>query len=206
MNLEGAKIAICNGAFDTMVLDLFRRNNFTVTRPENADIICFTGGADIVPSLYGEERIKGVYCSPDRDAFEIEVWKAWPSKPKIGICRGGQLLNVLSGGSMWQDTDGHGHTHKAWDTRSKKEVRVSSMHHQMMRPHDSGEVLTTARESSYVESAKERILRRIEGYEDIECVWYPSTKSLCYQPHPEVDSREGVSYFFELVRNTIGRL
>ena len=33
---------------------------------QEANLLCFTGGADVSPELYGEENV-GSYCSPERD-------------------------------------------------------------------------------------------------------------------------------------------
>jgi len=40
-----------------------------------------------------------------RDAYEMELIRAFENagKPVFGICRGFQLINVLHGGSLWQD-------------------------------------------------------------------------------------------------------
>jgi putative glutamine amidotransferase len=59
-----------------------------------ADGIVFTGaGNDIDPRLYGERR-RAVCVEPDI----------------VGICRGGQLLNIASGGSLYQDVHADGLT------------------------------------------------------------------------------------------------
>ena len=66
----------------------------------------FTGGHDVDPSLYGEEKTG--LCGPacmERDRLEQNVFRmAWEDhKAVLGICRGLQLINVLMGGSMFQD-------------------------------------------------------------------------------------------------------
>lgn len=70
------------------------------------DGILLTGGADVDPSAYGEERLAecGSACA-ERDCFEIAVIKEALRKEKsiFGICRGSQILNVALGGSLWQD-------------------------------------------------------------------------------------------------------
>ena len=66
----------------------------------------FTGGHDVSPALYGETPISscGVPC-PQRDLLEKMIfWKAYEkNKPILGICRGIQLINVLMGGTLYQD-------------------------------------------------------------------------------------------------------
>lgn len=66
----------------------------------------FTGGHDVNPELYGEEPIPACgACCPQRDALEGDIYKIADAedKPILGICRGVQLLNVLAGGSLYQD-------------------------------------------------------------------------------------------------------
>ena len=65
-----------------------------------------TGGHDIDPALYGEERNKN--CGePCRMRDMIEPWiyerAVLEDKPVLGICRGIQLINVAEGGTLYQD-------------------------------------------------------------------------------------------------------
>lgn len=151
---------------------------------QEADLLCFTGGADVSPGLYGEENV-GSYCSPERDKYEEQVfdWAYAHDVPMVGICRGGQFLNVMNGGKMWQDVDNHAisGTHKAvckyWG-----EIMVSSTHHQMMRTGAGGELIAYANLSSYKLNDK----GGSRDLCDVEVVHYKDTKSLCYQPHPEI--------------------
>jgi putative glutamine amidotransferase len=69
------------------------------------DGIMFAGGADLDPSLYGEERHpETTAVRPDRDASEVALMKAALDRdmPVLAICRGMQLLNVVRGGSLLQ--------------------------------------------------------------------------------------------------------
>lgn len=70
------------------------------------DGILFSGGMDIQPSLYGEER------HPDSDEgdsqldeFEMALadWALQEDIPVLGVCRGMQLLNIVLGGTLYQD-------------------------------------------------------------------------------------------------------
>ena len=68
--------------------------------------VLLTGGHDIDPSLYGEERRPecGESCK-ERDEMETELLKQALEKniPILGICRGIQFLNVHLGGTLYQD-------------------------------------------------------------------------------------------------------
>ena len=73
---------------------------------EACDALVLTGGKDLEPSLYHQEKLNDtVKCDPERDRFEMAVAKAFldEKKPILTICRGFQLLNVLLGGDLYQD-------------------------------------------------------------------------------------------------------
>lgn len=66
----------------------------------------FTGGHDVDPVLY--HASKSEKCGPanhDRDMLEQRIFKyaLEADKPVFGICRGIQLINVLCGGTLYQD-------------------------------------------------------------------------------------------------------
>ena len=73
---------------------------------ERLDGLIFTGGFDIHPLTYGEDlhpKIGELY--PVRDRIEIMAaqYALKLDKPILGICRGCQLLNVVMGGTLYQD-------------------------------------------------------------------------------------------------------
>ena len=70
------------------------------------DGFLFTGGEDIDPALYAQGKMS--FCgdtSSCRDTLEKIVFqKAMKyKKPILGICRGVQFINVILGGSLYQD-------------------------------------------------------------------------------------------------------
>lgn len=73
---------------------------------ENFDGFLFTGGPDIDPTYYHEEKKENCGdLTPYRDTLESQLFKEVYAlnKPILGICRGHQLLNVLCGGTLYQD-------------------------------------------------------------------------------------------------------
>ena len=67
--------------------------------------IC-TGGDDIDPSIYGEEKHpKCGAIENGRDLCELSLLAKVTAldKPVFGICRGIQIMNVALGGTLWQD-------------------------------------------------------------------------------------------------------
>ncbi len=70
------------------------------------DGFLFTGGQDIGPDLYGQERIPECgYQAVLRDHQEIWMLRRLRelNKPVLGICRGIQTINVAFGGTLYQD-------------------------------------------------------------------------------------------------------
>ena len=179
----------------------------------DADIILFTGGEDVDPGLYGEEPLKGTFFNRDRDDAEMAIYLAAVETgiPMVGICRGGQFLNVGNGGKMWQHVNNHAGPHLAFEIDmdgklSKKGFVVTSTHHQMMRPSDDGIVLLVAQKATTLSRFGEEVTKKDAwSSNDTEVVWYPDTKSLCFQPHPEFRgaSPECVAYFNTLMDDLI---
>jgi putative glutamine amidotransferase len=70
------------------------------------DGLVLTGGGDIDPVLYREERHPTVTdAEPGRDEFEIDLARRAMDAdlPLLAICRGAQVLNVAAGGTLVQD-------------------------------------------------------------------------------------------------------
>jgi putative glutamine amidotransferase len=64
------------------------------------------GGFDIHPSYYGERPIRQLgVVKAQRTEFELDIAAAALKKdlPTLGICGGEQALNVVLGGSLYQD-------------------------------------------------------------------------------------------------------
>ena len=65
-----------------------------------------TGGADVLPTLYGEDAHETFTpAEPGRDDFEVALTNdaVAADLPLLAICRGVQVLNVARGGSLVQD-------------------------------------------------------------------------------------------------------
>lgn len=176
---------------NTRVQSLFATHGFDIVYEAKADnlrkppsLVVFTGGEDIDPAWYNEPKYFRTMSHPKRDHREMVYYEKYLDVPKVGICRGGQFLNVLSGGRMWQHVSGHTDTHKMIDLLfTKTELKVPSTHHQMMLPSEEAFILAVAKVAKdHVSCAKKTPPK--PKY-DPEVVWYPKTNSLCYQPHPE---------------------
>lgn len=211
------KVLIIGNNYGVESMFRTKRDKYLVLLDDNKvepDLLVFTGGADINPKLYGEEPLKETSFSQSRDAEDLEYWNLYPATPKVGICRGGQFLNVMSGGSMWQHVDQHGQNHMIHNLLhvppiNEQQLMVTSTHHQMMVAGPEGEVLAIAvdhmnRKRGLANVYKSYIGRKRPEY-DTEVVWYPKTDSLCFQPHPEYHNfPEMREYFFKLLNHFFG--
>lgn len=119
---------------------------------ERLDGLVMTGGGDVDPAHYGEERHPS--CdppNPERDAFDMRLarWALETGRPLLAICRGMQILAVTDGGSLYQHI---GEEHRVRERRHEvvhtaavepdsllarltgvRELGVNTIHHQAVR-------------------------------------------------------------------------
>lgn len=173
---------------------------------ERLDGILIPGGVDIDPKHYGEAvRPECGNLDPARDRVELQLarWAMADGKPIFGLCRGHQIINVASGGTMWQDlasqnpsfhkhdffpTAGFERDHVAHDvdivsgTRLSQllestRVGVNSMHHQAIR--------TLGRDLVASATADDGLIEAIEGTGEGFCIgvqWHPEVFEMT-DPH-----------------------
>lgn len=207
MRTHKGRVLVLGGGMD--YIRMFYENGWNGANDiMDADVICFTGGEDVDPEFYGEKALSVSRFNTSRDNFEMEVYcKAVVEDiPMVGICRGGQFLNVMSGGSLWQDVNGHLGRHEIKDTFSGEIIQgMSSTHHQMMRPCKDGKILAHAAKSTLKLGFGQEMKRDTPEMDDVEVVWYENGKSLCFQPHPEFGGYPDCrTYFFDLFDKYIG--
>jgi putative glutamine amidotransferase len=90
----GNPVLIPLGLHDDQINDLLLR----------LDGVLFTGGGDIHPERFGgKDHPKISEINEDRDQIEMELYQiaVHQETPFLGICRGLQLINVASGGSLY---------------------------------------------------------------------------------------------------------
>lgn len=144
--------------------------------------VMLTGGGDVDPMLYGEER--HATFSPaesGRDAFEMALARAAVAAgvPMLAICRGMQLLNVAMGGTLVQDIPSqvpgalshsvpeprHHIAHEVWVARGSRlsgllqehmedgeTCHVNSRHHQSVRQAAPGFEVTATSPDGVIEA------------------------------------------------------
>lgn len=178
---------------------------------DDADIVLFTGGEDVNPELYGEPCMAKTNFNRLRDEKEKAIYDAALAKeiPMVGICRGGQFLNVMNGGKMWQHVTGHCGNHigrieiPPFHNGKRRTIEFTSTHHQMMRPTEDAMILATA--SVAWEKLSPELSKVGKEDDDVEVVFYDDTNCLCFQPHPEFARApsECLDFFEECMENFI---
>lgn len=130
------------------------------------------GGTDINPQLYFEEALSTTDKPDDlRDrnecllvAYAIDV-----GQPIIGVCRGAQLLCALNGGKLDQHNPKHlNNNHPILTSSGDIILNVAADHHQIMQP--------VGHYTTYGLSFEDNLP---------EVIYWPATKCLAVQPHPE---------------------
>jgi putative glutamine amidotransferase len=114
------------------------KDHILVDTLEDADIVLFTGGEDVDPSLYGCEKHYSTYSNIQRDLEEKAIFeKVKPEQLCVGICRGSQLLCCLNGGRLIQNVSNHAtfgtHTIISASIDGGR-YEITSTHHQMQYP------------------------------------------------------------------------
>lgn len=165
--------------------------------PGEFDLVCFTGGEDVSPELYGHQNLRS-YCSKRRDQQENLIFElaAKEGISMSGICRGSQFLNVKCGGTMVQHLRrDHGGSPHDCGTYDEELFSVTSSHHQMSVPGPGGQVLAWAsirlHEKDCIYDGE---LPRI-AYDEpelgsplirvTEAIYYPEMRVFAVQHHPE---------------------
>lgn len=175
----------------------FERNN--TEDITGCDGFVLTGGIDVLPSLYGGAENyphKPEVFLPERDEFERKIYTYAQAEkvPLLGICRGMQYVNILEGGSVFEDngeaanklhkkgTDDkvHGVTidkqSLLYTVTGLAEGSVNSAHHQSVKPDQLGENLMVSAYSN----TPDRIIEGLEFKDKTGKAFM-----LCVQWHPE---------------------
>lgn len=184
--------------------------NKNLTKIIEIDLVVFTGGADVNPKYYVENKGKYTSINKERDEFEFRVLDLLKNSiPKLGICRGAQLLTVYSGNTLIQHVAGHTSEHEIEFFNGYVD-KITSTHHQMMYPNNSNNLLLAwsnhFRSNTYLNGNNEEIKLPISFLEP-EIVYYPSTNSLCIQGHPEFEtcSKTTSNYCLKMVNNLLNK-
>jgi GMP synthase-like glutamine amidotransferase len=175
-------------------------------KPEDFKLVLFTGGADVMPELYGDSSPRGMcQVNPGRDAYEIPIFQhALKHGIKItGICRGAQFINVMSGGRLMHNIDRHAGCGHPVETSQGEVFLTNSLHHQMIIPPDDGLIVAWSQKRlslGYVGRHD-----KMEKYKGPETEAFIISRTACcgVQWHPEMmdPKTPGYQYYFNMVKN-----
>ena len=160
---------------------------------DRCDGLLLTGGHDISPALYRQPRSSR--CGPTcraRDRMESALYARAlvEDRPVLGICRGIQLINVLQGGTLYQDlptefdspVEHHmapPYTNAAHRVRIQREtplhallqterMGVNSYHHQAVKTLGADLEVMAVSEDGLVEAVRHRGKPFVWGFQ-----WHP---------------------------------
>lgn len=142
---------------------------------DQLDGMLFSGGSDVDPGCYGEEREPE--CQPPnhaRDAMELKLLEICLRRkmPVLGICRGCQIINVALGGTLYQDIPKYFGTDHSQGNDGKSpfahyvrilpgtmlyeimggDIRVDTYHHQCVKRLADGLIPTAYSPEGFIEA------------------------------------------------------
>lgn len=163
---------------------------------KKADVVLFTGGEDVDPSLYGCKKHSSTYSNIKRDLEEKAIFeKVDPNRQIcVGCCRGSQILSVLNGGLLVQDCTNHAIRFTHPITNGEVMYEITSTHHQMQYPYnlpeDSYTILFISKIPLSTHYYGDQIeFHKIQENGEPEIVLYHKEglpKCLAVQGHPEM--------------------
>lgn len=156
------------------------------------DGIIISGGQDIHPKFYGENQHKKLgEVDSDVDRYQLELAQIaiFKDMPLLGICRGMQLINVASGGTLYQDLSEksddilkHLQSGKRYDICHNIRIeegsilyavfgsstKVNSYHHQAVKDLGEGLSITAVADDGIVEGIEMKGKKFVVGVQ-----WHP---------------------------------
>lgn len=151
------------------------------------DGLLLTGGTDLQPHHYGDSPDGSGTYEPERDEVELRllVGALEALLPTLGVCRGLQLLNVATGGTLHQDVPAHsrydvdpaGTVHEVTFSEHSRlrllygeGTEVNSLHHQTVDRLGEGLVVTGRAHDGTIEGMEMR------GRDVIAVQWHPEMR------------------------------
>ncbi len=200
---------------DLEIVDLsFEKNNLIDI--QRCDGFVLTGGVDIHPSFYGGEDLyenRPNSFQKNRDEFEAAIfyYSQLMQLPILGICRGLQLVNVLTGGKLNQDLgDEKNAIHKKHDKFDKLHeafVQPNTLLHQITNC-TSGKINSAHHQSIDADHLGKNIKINAIADDDntIEGIEFEDKSNkgfmLCVQWHPERMDNKEESPFSQKIKET----
>ena len=182
-----------NAGADVVLLPYTDKPSEIIEMVKSVDGICFTGGADVDPKRYFEEKMSCCGETEDkRDLFELAVFfvATEENKPILGICRGMQLINVAMGGTLYQDIlteyvsdiahiqkEGKfEHSHEVnvingsplYNLLGNERIKINSFHHQAIKKLAEGLDVMARADDGIIEAVYASEYKYLRAYQ-----WHP---------------------------------
>lgn len=181
---------------------------------EDADIVVMPGGADWGPNLYNQNPNSYVsWVSSKSDTTQMALIQSAIKRKKLvfGICRGLQGVTIANGGTLVQHISHPSH-HRV-TRKDGSHYMMNSCHHQLCNPYNLNdgeyEVLgwTEGLSNVYLGEEDRDVIFPKHAFDgngvlkEPEVIWYPKTRCLGTQGHPEWMSQdsEAVRYVNHLI-------
>jgi len=168
--------------------------------------VLFTGGEDVSPPLYGGVNDRLSVTSSRRDDLEKKIFLYCKKNgiKMIGICRGIQFLNVMSGGKMCQHVESHaGIEHSILYPALKERHFVNSLHHQMVKLPENAIPVALAKPELCDWCFDENGKMSDPPSEEIEAAIFPKDNAIGVQFHPEMmgSGERGRIFFINMMKD-----
>ncbi len=186
--------AVLNGGGIPMVLSPILSRRTLKRALDGLDGILVTGGNfDIHPILYGENPLESIReIKKERTQFELELigLALVRDLPILGVCAGQQAINVVLGGSLYQDIstqvphtlEHEQKTPKSQSSHSitilpktklhrivgRKAINVNTTHHQAVKEPGKGLIVNATAEDGIIEGIESKDHRFVLGVQ-----WHP---------------------------------
>ena len=159
------------------------------------------GDFDIDPSYYGEKPIAGLgVIKQERTEFELDLAMAALKRdlPVLGLCGGEQAINVVLGGTLYQDipsqlpqAGNHQQSHKKEigghritvhertrlrEILRRRRVEVNTTHHQAVKQIGKGLIVNATAEDGLIEGIESERHSFVIGVQ-----WHPEVLALRYE-------------------------
>ena len=169
-------------------------------------LIISGGGFDIHPSYYGEKPIRELgIVKAERTEFELDITNMGLKKdlPILGICGGEQALNVVLGGSLYQDIAAqlpHAGEHQQGNVKThgghrvqipdgtqlrailgRSSIEVNTTHHQAVKLLGKGLIVDAVADDGVIEGIESARHRFVLGVQ-----WHPEVLAPRRQDHRRI--------------------
>jgi putative glutamine amidotransferase len=168
---------------------------------KEADIVMFTGGEDVTPALYNEDKHPQTGNNIYRDLSEEAEFKRARrlGKKLLGICRGSQFLCVMAGGKLVQHQYNPDYLHTMLVSGPQRKILISSTHHQAQFPFnlekDEYKIIGWTKGMSAIHQGAD--FEEMNPEVECEIVAYPKINALGIQGHPEKLVEDKAIYKFK---------